>query len=93
MNGPKNQVIYMHLSVQYGSIKCILEFLKDIIVSCVSNAEVLDNLGMLFLHLMCKSYICWIFFVSMLNGFIPLFKVLFLVLLYLYMSDMFCRIL
>ena len=38
---------------------------------------------------MCKSYVCHIYFMSLLNGFIPLVKVIFLVLLSLFMCIFF----
>ena len=52
-------------------------FKKYMIISiaCVSDADVLDDLGISFPHLKCKLYVCQIFFMSMLNGFIPLFKI------------------
>ena len=67
----------------------ILSFLKDIIISiaCVSGSDILDDLGISFLHLMCKAYIHMLyFFMSVLNLIIPLVDVVFLVWLSLYMS-------
>ena len=55
----------MNFSIKYGPIEFIFS-LKCIIVSivCVSGADVLDDLGISFLHPVCNSYVCQSFFVS-----------------------------
>ena len=43
-------------------IYILAEFFLIVSIACASRADTLDDIGISFLHIMCNSYVCWIFF-------------------------------